>query len=130
MSRSVPEWIGKDDNDWPPRRVYLRVWDRFGGVCQCGCGRKITAGEPWNLDHVIAVINGGPNRESNFVPLLVSCHKAKTREDLAIKSKTARIKAAHLGVKAKSRPMPGSKASKFKRKMDGRVVRRDTGEPA
>jgi|SRR5580658_4143723 5-methylcytosine-specific restriction protein A len=125
MPRDVPEWIGKDDNDWPPRRVYLRVWDRFGGVCQCGCGRKITAGEPWNLDHVIAVINGGRNVESNLVPLLTEHHSIKTRADVQTKAKIARIKAAHLGVKAKGRPMPGSKASKFKRKINGQVVLRD-----
>jgi 5-methylcytosine-specific restriction endonuclease McrA len=126
MSRSVSEWIGKNDNDWPPRRVYLRVWDRFGGICQCGCGRKIAASEKWQLDHVIALVNGGENRESNFAPLLVEHHKAKTREDVAIKSKTARIKAAHLGVRPKGRPMPGSRASGWKRKMDGTMVRRET----
>jgi 5-methylcytosine-specific restriction protein A len=126
MSRKLPEWIGKNDNDWPPKRVYLRVWDHFGGICQCGCGRKIAAGEPWNLDHVIALINGGANRESNFVPLLVEHHKIKTREDVAIKSKIARVKAAFIGVmKPKGRPMPGSKASGWRKKMDGTVVRRD-----
>lgn len=121
--RSVAEWIGKR-NEPVPRRVRARVFEQHEGRCM-KCTRKIVPGEGWICDHILALINGGENRESNLQPLCSWCNKVKTGEDVAVKSKIARIKAAHLGVKAKGRPMPGSKASKFKRKINGTVVLRE-----
>ena len=128
MPRDVPHWYGKR-NEPVPVRVRIRVFERFDGVCQCGCGIKI-AGKPWQCDHVVALINYGLNAESNLQPILASCHKTKTREDVAVKSKTARVKALNIGIKKAKRPMPGSRASNLKKCLDGRVVRRDTGELA
>jgi 5-methylcytosine-specific restriction protein A len=99
--REVPEWIGKNDDTPVPPRVKLRVFERYGGVCYLS-GRKIRAGEKWDAEHVIAIINGGENRESNLKPALKAPHKEKTKADLAIKSKTARIRAKHLGIFPKS----------------------------
>lgn len=124
MSRSVEEWIGKtDDSDVPPR-VKLRVFERYQGVCQCGCSRRIMAGEQWQADHIVAVINGGQNRESNLHPLLSKHHVEKTKEDVALKSKVYKKRSKHLGLKKKSW-FPGSKDSKWKKKLNGQVVRRD-----
>ena len=55
------------------------------------------AGEKWELDHKIALINGGENRETNLAPALSFAHKIKTRTDVKVKSKIARVKAKHLG---------------------------------
>lgn len=66
MSRQTDEWIGKTDDTKPPPRVYLRRFLKFDGRCQCGCGRLIRPTEQWQLDHAIALINGGENRESNL----------------------------------------------------------------
>ena len=123
MSRSTPEWIGKTDDTPVPARVRLRLWDKAGGRCQ-SCNRKIMAGEAWEVDHVKAVINGGENRESNFQVLCSNCHKPKTRADVAEKARTARKRKAHLGIKSKSRPIPGSRNSPFRKRMDGTVERR------
>ena len=124
MSRSVDEWIGATPDTPIPPRVKLRVFERYGGVCHIS-GRKITAGEPWDCDHVQAIINGGENRESNLAPALRDKHRAKTAADVALKSRTAKRRAAHLGVKSKStRSMPGSRASNFKRKLNGTVEKR------
>lgn len=125
MSRSVDEWVGKTDDQAVPPRVRLRVFELDGGICQCGCFRRITPGMPWMTDHVVALINGGRNRETNLRTLLVDCHKRKTGEDVAEKSAVATVRKKHLGIrKTKGRPMPGSRASGWKRKMDGTVVRR------
>jgi 5-methylcytosine-specific restriction protein A len=125
MSRSVEEWVGKTDDTAIPPRVKLRVFDRYGGVCQCGCGRKIRAGEPWDAEHLIALINGGENRERNLGPCVREHHKGKTARDVAIKSKTAAVRMKNLGIKRKSsRPMPGSKASGFRIRMNRTVERR------
>lgn len=127
MPRTVPEWIGANDDSQPPPRVRMRVLDRYNGRCYL-TDREIRPGDPWQCDHVLALSNGGENRESNLAPILDDAHKAKTAEDVKIKAKTARLKKAHLGIREPSR-MPGSKNSTVKRKLDGRVVDRATGEP-
>lgn len=125
MPRSVPEWIGKSADSAVPPRVRLRVFLRYEGRCQCGCNRMIRPGEAWECEDTIALINGGERRESNLKPWLKGHQKEKTALDVAAKSMVYRKAAAHLGIKLrKSRPMPGSRASRFKRKLTGEVVLR------
>jgi 5-methylcytosine-specific restriction protein A len=97
MTRSVEEWIGKTDDTPIPPRVKLRVFETHGGVCHLS-GRKIRAGEPWDCDHVKALINGGANRESNLAPALRDKHREKTAEDVAEKAIIARQRSKHLGI--------------------------------
>jgi 5-methylcytosine-specific restriction endonuclease McrA len=119
MSRKVEEWIGKNDDEPVPPRVRLRVFDRFGGIC-CECGAKIAAGRRWVCDHRQALVNGGANRESNLGPIHEACDKTKTAADVAEKSKNARVRSKHLGLrKRKGPPMPGSRNSRYKRKVGG-----------
>lgn len=101
MSREVPEWIGKSDDSKVPQRVRIRVFEREGGICHI-TGQKIATGEAWQLDHRIPLILGGEHRESNLFPALVEPHKRKTANEMKIKSKIARIKAKHLGIKKPS----------------------------
>jgi len=126
MSRAVPEWIGKTDDTAIPPRVKLRLFDQQGGKC-AKCVRKLgLAGEGVEFDHTIALVNGGENREANIQALCPPCHAPKTKSDVAVKSKTARVKAKNMGIKAPTKhPMPGSRASKFKRTIDGRTVARE-----
>ena len=98
MSRTVPEWIAKRDDDAIPPRVKVRVFERHGGRCHIS-GRLIRAGEAWQCDHIIALINGGEHREMNLAPALTAPHKAKTAEDVAEKSKVYRKRSNHLGIK-------------------------------
>lgn len=126
MPRSLPEWIGTSPDSPIPPRVRLRIFERFEGRCQCGCNRKIMVGERWDCEDEIAIINGGERRESNLRPFLTEHHKSKTRQDVAIKSKTYRTRAKHLGIKKRSsfRGWPCGRDSQFKRKITGEVVRR------
>lgn len=120
--RRVPEWIGKTPDSKVPDRVRLRVFMDHEGYCWLS-KRKIAAGEPWDLDHKIALINGGEHRESNLAPALRDKHRAKTAEDVAEKSAVYRKASRHLGIKPKSR-FSCSRDSQFKKKLDGSVVRR------
>lgn len=125
MTREVDEWIGKTDDSVPPPRVRLRVFDRCGGRCHIS-GRKIRPGDRWEMDHVIALCNGGENRESNLAPAIYEEHRQKTAADVKQKAKDASVRARHLGIKPKSRrAVPGSKDSPWKRKVNGTTVRRD-----
>lgn len=128
MSRSVPEWIGKTPDSAIPPRVRLRIFERHGGICHI-TGRKIRAGDQWDCDHVTALCNGGEHREANLAPALRSAHRKKTAEDVAQKAKCDRVRKKHLGIHETRNPVPGSKRSKFKRKLNGTVVSRETGEP-
>lgn len=101
MSRSVPEWIGKTDDTKAPPRVRLRIFEREKGICWLS-GLKIEPQDKWELHHGVALIAGGENRESNLFPVLRQPHKIETARQMKEKSKVARIKAKHLGIKGES----------------------------
>ena len=119
--RTVPEWIGKDDDAKAPPRVANRVRLKYGMTCQI-CFAPIVGNV--EIDHQVALINGGANAESNLVPVHPKCHKIKTLRDLSQKAATARTQKSHYGLKQSRNPMPGSRRSKFKKKMNGEVVLR------
>jgi 5-methylcytosine-specific restriction endonuclease McrA len=127
MPRTVKEWIGKTDDTPVPDRVRMRVFIRDGGRCQCGCGIKIRPGDAWETDHTIAIINGGPNRESNLRTLLdgPEHHGRKTRADVAMKATNYRVMKKHFGLKSRQRSRWScGKGTPFKKKLTGEVVKR------
>jgi 5-methylcytosine-specific restriction protein A len=123
LMRSVDEWVGKTDDSPVPPRVRLRVFERHGGICHIS-GRQIRPGEKWEVEHVVALANGGSHCESNLAPALVGPHRQKTAQDRKIKAKNDRIRKVRLGIRGKSK-LPGGRDSPFKKKMNGTVVRRD-----
>lgn len=127
MTRSTPEWIGKTDETPAPPRVKGRIVLAQDGICACGCGQKLgAAGEPIEFDHEVALINGGENRETNLRALRRPCHAAKSKADVAEKAKVARVRGKHLGLRKPKATLAGSKSSKWKRRIDGKTVRRET----
>lgn len=100
--RRVPEWIGKTPDSKVPLRVRLRIFLDHEGYCWLS-KRKIAAGEPWDLDHKVALINGGEHRESNLAPALKDKHREKTAADVAEKSVIHRKASKHLGIRPPSR---------------------------
>lgn len=102
MPRSVTLWQGKSDDTPAPPRVRLRVWTRCEGKCG-QCGRVIRPGEGWTLEHLVALINGGRNSEDNLGVTCDWCLPAKNAADVAEKSRTARVKAKHIGLRPKSK---------------------------
>ena len=102
----------------------LRIWEAHKGRCYL-CGRKIVAGEAWEVEHMRALGLGGTDTDDNCAPAHKACHASKTRDDAARIAKAKRQKARHLGIKTrKGRPMPGTKASGLRKRMDGKVERR------
>jgi len=105
----------------------LKLFESFGGRCVL-CDRKIEAGEPWIDEHLRALGLGGTNAAENRGPAHKACADAKTfgkDGDLARIAKAKRVKMRHLGIRLrKGPPIPGSKDSPWKRKMDGTLVRR------
>ncbi len=64
----------------------LRVWAKNPHCANCGDLTDITAGSdrPFELDHVVALVNGGEDTDENCQVLCLrrGCHEAKTRGDL------------------------------------------------
>lgn len=123
-SRSVKDWVGRTPDSKIPPRVRLRVFEAQSALC-AECGKKLAvAGEPFEVDHITALINGGENAESNLRAICKPCHLAKTAADVATKATVARKRSKHLGIHKPKSTLPGSKGSKWKRKLDGTVVPR------
>jgi 5-methylcytosine-specific restriction enzyme A len=106
-----------------PDRVRLRIFRSHNETCHLS-GRKIGPGEKWELEHIKALILGGEHRESNLAPALMGPHKRKTAMEMAVKAKIDGSSKRHYGIKKSKNPMPGSKASGWKKRFDGTVERR------
>lgn len=119
--RSCPEWIGKTPDSDPPQYVYERKFEASKGRCEI-CGRDLRGGEPFDLDHIKRVRDGGANRESNLQVACRWCHPIKTAEENKRGAKGARNFVRHHGLKKPKKPWPMAK--EFKRKVSGAVVRR------
>jgi 5-methylcytosine-specific restriction protein A len=113
-TRTLNEWVGSSPNAKIPARVRVRVFERHSGRCHL-TGRRIRAGEAWECDHVIALINGGEHRETNLAPALSDAHRIKTKSDVREKAKVARIRKRHLGIKA-------PRSIRSWRRFDGTIV--------
>ena len=111
------------------------AWDRSGGACEAEgdayglghgvrCGRDLRQGVEY--DHVDPDKNSRDNSLANCAAVCPQCHRWKTsNRDAPLIAKTNHQQDKVRGVKKRSRsPMPGSRDSKFKRRMDGTVVRR------
>jgi hypothetical protein len=120
-----------------PERIKAAVYLRAGGPgdvrCEGPCGGIRVKGRRFVMDHIKAEAKWPIGAErppitADDVQLLgidCGCAPDKDRQDNLDAKKSARIlkKAAGLG-KRRGRPMAGSRASGWKRKMDGTVEKR------
>ncbi len=116
----------------------LAAWKRAGGpdcpVCECGCGVPISDSDPAEYHHVNEAESGDTPERRKFLRSLEnclcvcqSCHKRITRTETMpkiVKSRSQRAGKANAKRKPK-RPMPGSRASGLKKRLDGTVVPRN-----
>jgi 5-methylcytosine-specific restriction enzyme A len=96
----------------------LKIFLAEDGRCHI-CGLKIAPGEPWQVDHIKPLGLGGC--DEHVAPAHIDCHAGKTRQDVAIMRKADRQGKKHLGLKKSRNPLPGSRGSKFRKRMDGTV---------
>lgn len=124
-ARSLDEWVGRTSDTAIPPRVKARIIETQGGCC-ANCGNAFSARLRPEFDHIVALINGGANAESNVQALCDLCHGAKTGRDVELKSTVARKRAKNLGLISRPKvPIGGWAARRFKKMPDGRVVPRD-----
>lgn len=112
---------------------------RSGGACEChllgkagipgftveGCGRPIGPGNVY-FEHINPDGNGGDNSLDNCAAVTKTCgaKKARTYDAPKVAKTKAKGRAAWGTKSRKGPPMPGSKASGWKRPMNGPAVRR------
>ena len=78
------------------------------------------------FDHIDLDANSKDNSLSNCAAVCLKCHDFKTRfRDIPLAAKTLRQQDKNAGIRRKpKRPMDGSRASRWKRRLDGTVVER------
>ena len=79
----------------------------------------------WRADHIRRHAEGGEDTKENLWPICEACDlQFKAPKDATEVAKGKRVKDRHYGIKKASRPMPGSKASGWKKTFSNGWVRR------
>ncbi len=102
------------------RRTKLEAFERAKGRCET-CGSKIISGAEY--DHIIEDTLTHDNSLSNCRVMCSKCHAVKTKHNRPEIDKTRRILKKRAGIKPKGRPLPGTKASGIRKRMNGSVER-------
>lgn len=105
MARTVPEWIGRNDDAMPPKSVFDRLYAKQDGK-DALTGIAFAPGDKICRDHTIPLIDGGENRESNLQLITEKQHKLKTAREAMERAKTRAVQHAHRSYVTE--PQPGS----------------------
>lgn len=111
-----------------PRReftkaVKLLAWNRCNGYCE-GCTGKLYPTK-YEFHHTKEDTFGGEPILENCTVLCTACHANITGKQAKVIAKSNRVRNKFLGIKTrKSRPIPGSRASGLRKKLDGTVEKR------
>jgi hypothetical protein len=108
-------------------RDRLRIFEKHGGVCHLCRGKIDGSREAWDVSHDIPLEIGGADDDHYRKPAHRKCHRAHTAAvDAPLIAKTKRQHARAIGAKAASRnTIPGSRGTKWKRKLNGETVLRE-----
>ena len=102
-----------------------KMFIEHDGICVI-CKMKIDGTrERWIDEHIYPLGRGGTNEMDNRGPAHERCAIEKTKKDVKDIAKDRRVFAQNIGAKRAKKPMPGSRDSEWKHKMDGTWVRRD-----
>lgn len=90
---NLKTWVGKTPEAMPGQTVLLRLYAKQNGLCACGCTRVMNLNrDQVDCDHIVPLIDGGMNVESNLQLLLREHHKAKTSAEATARSEERRHK--------------------------------------
>lgn len=122
-----------------PRREFEKktkraALERSGGFCEAvgtwyGLEKDQRCNVPLShgvqFDHIDLDANSKDNSLANCAAVCIKCHQFKTAKiDIPKAAKTVRQQDKHNGIKkSKGRPLPGTRASGIRRRMDGTVER-------
>ena len=93
-------------------------------VCKCEID-TVCNKSGWHADHIRRWADDGEDTDENVWPICPECHAPKSANDTTEIAKGKRQGANHYGLREKrGAVMPGSKRSKWRKRMDGTVERR------
>jgi 5-methylcytosine-specific restriction enzyme A len=104
-----------------------RFFEDHHGVCYL-CRNKIDGvHERWEIEHVQAreIMGDGADDDDNLALVHASCHKAKTKNDVAAIAKSNRIRARHTGARPPSRLKSRNSFRRYE--SNTKYVEEDTG---
>lgn len=117
-----------------PRRKRLTTQQRFellqreNHSCHL-CNGTIQIGQDWDVSHEIPLELGGADDDTNRRAAHRKCHRAHTATvDIPAIARAKRVRAKHYAGRTSAQPMRGGRNDTLKRKLDGTVVIRATGE--
>lgn len=104
----------------------LEIFDRAQGLCHL-CEEKIdVVRDAWDIEHRVSLAMGGDETRGsdNLQPAHRDCHRIKSSSDSWALAKAKRREARHKGAAVSRSPLPGGRASKWRKKLDGTVTPR------
>lgn len=93
-------------------------------VCHICATRLNPPHDSWRADHLRRWAEGGSDTAENLWPICLSCDEWKAPRDTRAVAKGKRAAQKHHGIRTAKRPMPGSRGSGWRKRMDGTVERR------
>ena len=102
-------------------KVKAAAFERANGHCE-ECTAHLYPGR-FAYDHVIPDALGGEPTLENCAVLCTACHGRKTAKgDVPRIAKAVREHQKHIGARKSKNPIPGSRSTRFRKRMDGAVV--------
>ena len=100
------------------------IFERDKGICHI-CGQKIDGTkDAWEMEHKVPYALTRDDSDENLGPAHLNCHKRKTQTDKGQIAKAKRVHAKFIGAHEPKSIIPGSRKSKWKRKLRGKTVPR------
>lgn len=100
-----------------------KIFRSRNGICFL-CKTQIRDGATWTVEHPETLDGGGSDDDADLWPIHEGCKAVKDAVDAAEKGKRDRLVTAGWAGKRRGPPMPGTKASGLRKRMDGTVEKR------
>lgn len=101
----------------------MEMFIRHGGIC-CICSHPIDGVRQMWDEHINPLWLSGDNKAENRAPAHAKCAREKTASEAPQRAHARAVAERHFGARRPKSVMPGSRLSKWKRRMDGTVERR------
>ena len=105
-------------------KTKLEAFTRSRGRCEA-CSAKLFAGNV-EYDHALPCGLNGANDCSNIFVLCRACHRLKSAADVGRIARAKRQQRNHIAPKVSLNPLPGGKRSRQSKKLNGKVVPRQS----